>query len=398
MAMQQSQQQQQQHGNSFTSPLAGLPKAQLYDIMSQVKALIDQNQQQARQILIDNPMLTRALFQAQIMLGMVQPPNVMLNIQQNPLQQQPAQVGPLPSVQSSQTLPAKVGAQSEPNSSQTMIPARQQQPPQPSISMPLPSIPPSTFPSQAPSGLSAPQTKSFLNVQAPSMPPVQSSQIPNVSLPAPPPPHYSTLPPHLPMAPIQLQQALQNPGLFNQSLQPPLPFHPRPVAMPPFTHQLHPQMPHTLGLQHSNAPQLLLSQPLFHSGIPPSSFLQGQPPRPSQPPGPPPQRLYQQAGSSHVGPDYGTQAGTSMQTDRGSPWGPGPSETTAAGTQLLGPPPMASGQMASCFSVQQPRTPALTPEMEKTLLQQVMSLTPEQINLLPPEQRNQVLQLQEMLR
>lgn len=40
----------------------------------------------------------------------------------------------------------------------------------------------------------------------------------------------------------------------------------------------------------------------------------------------------------------------------------------------------------------------LTPEMEKALLQQVMSLTPEQINLLPPEQRNQVLQLQEMLR
>lgn len=40
----------------------------------------------------------------------------------------------------------------------------------------------------------------------------------------------------------------------------------------------------------------------------------------------------------------------------------------------------------------------LTPEMEKALLQQVMSLTPEQINFLPPEQRNQVLQLQQMLR
>ncbi|WOK91537.1 hypothetical protein Cni_G00228 [Canna indica] len=393
MAMQQSLQQQQQPGSNFTSPFAGLPKAQLYDIMSQMKALIDQNQQQARQILIDNPLLTRALFQAQIMLGMVQPPNVMPNIQQKPSKPQPAQVGSPPSVQSSQTLPAQVRAQSEPNSSQTLIPARQQQPPQPSNSMPLPSIPPSTFPSQAPSGLSVPQTKSFSNVPIPSMPPVQSSQIPNVSLPAPPP-YYSTLPPHLAMAPIQLQQALQNPGIFNQTLQPPLPFHPRPVAMPPFTHQLHPQMPHTLGLQPSSAPQLLLSQPLFHSGVPPpSSFPQGQPPLPNQPP---PQRLYQ-AGSSHVGPDYGTQAGTSMQTDRGSPWGPGPSEATTAGTQLLGPPPMASGQMASGISVQQPR-PVLTPEMEKALLQQVMSLTPEQINLLPLEQRNQVLQLQEMLR
>jgi hypothetical protein len=40
----------------------------------------------------------------------------------------------------------------------------------------------------------------------------------------------------------------------------------------------------------------------------------------------------------------------------------------------------------------------MSSEMEKALLQQVMSLTPEQINLLPPEQRNQVLQLQQMLR
>lgn len=40
----------------------------------------------------------------------------------------------------------------------------------------------------------------------------------------------------------------------------------------------------------------------------------------------------------------------------------------------------------------------LTPEMEKALLQQVMSLTQEQINLLPPEQRNQVLHLQQILR
>lgn len=40
----------------------------------------------------------------------------------------------------------------------------------------------------------------------------------------------------------------------------------------------------------------------------------------------------------------------------------------------------------------------LTPEEEKALLQQVMSLTQEQINLLPPDQRNQVLQLRQMLR
>lgn len=47
---------------------------------------------------------------------------------------------------------------------------------------------------------------------------------------------------------------------------------------------------------------------------------------------------------------------------------------------------------AFCWIIQ------LTPEVEQQLLQQVMSLTPEQINLLPPEQRHQVHQLQQMLR
>ncbi|CAH9062641.1 unnamed protein product [Cuscuta epithymum] len=40
----------------------------------------------------------------------------------------------------------------------------------------------------------------------------------------------------------------------------------------------------------------------------------------------------------------------------------------------------------------------LTPDVESTLLQQVMSLTPEQLSSLPPDQREQVLQLQQMLR
>lgn len=123
-----------------------------------------------------------------------------------------------------------------------------------------------------------------------------------------------------------------------------------------------------------------------------------------------------------------------MQKDRGAPWVLGSSEITTVGTQLPGLPPIISGQMATGTSGQPPRAPPvkpsedflkyfslglnlvgmtkiilpvadpvfmvvqLTPEMEKALLQQVMGLTPEQINLLPPEQRNQVLQLREMLK
>lgn len=85
-----------------------------------------------------------------------------------------------------------------------------------------------------------------------------------------------------------------------------------------------------------------------------------------------------------------------MQIDRGSSWMPGPSENLAQHSGPQGTSSMVSAQIGAAN--QPPRPPALTPDMEKALLQQVMSLTPEQINLLPPEQRNQVLQLQLMLR
>ncbi|XP_065016025.1 cleavage stimulating factor 64-like isoform X1 [Musa acuminata AAA Group] len=245
-----------------------MSKAQLYDILCQMKALIEQNQQEARQILIDNPLLTRALFQAQIMLGMVQSPKVMSNTQQAWRQPQPAQVGQPQIVHSLQTVPAKVGEQSEPGSSQSLLSARQQHPTQPSISVPPASVPPLTFQWKAmPLPLSEPQTKGFLNLQVPSVTPIQSSQIQNISQPNPAAPHYSNLPSHMPMISVHPQQTLQNPGLVNQLLQPPLPLQPRQVAMQPFALQFHPRMPHSLGLQPSSAPQQLLSQPLFHTTL-----------------------------------------------------------------------------------------------------------------------------------
>ncbi len=54
----------------------GMSKAQLYNIMSEMKALIQANPSQARQVLMAQPQLTRALFQAQVLLGMVKPVDV----------------------------------------------------------------------------------------------------------------------------------------------------------------------------------------------------------------------------------------------------------------------------------------------------------------------------------
>ncbi|XP_008797821.2 cleavage stimulating factor 64-like [Phoenix dactylifera] len=383
-------------GDGLASQMAGMSKSQLYEIMRQMKILIDQNQQQAKRILIENPLLTRALFQAQIMLGMVQPPQVMPTIQQALSQPQSAQVVQQPNVQTAQSLPVQAGMQGQASLPQSSVSVKQQHPTQPSIALPSASVPPLNFQSQTMQSNpphSAQQTKSFLNTQAPlSLP--QSSQIHNLTLPPPAPPHYSILPSHMPIVSGQTQQPLQTAGLFNQPLQPPWPQQPRPPSMQPLSHQLHSQMPHALGFQPSSAHQQLLSHPMFHSGSnPPSSFSQGQPPLPSQPP---PQQLYQ--GGPHIGQDYSNQAGTSIQAERGAAWAPSLPEKAASGAQLPGPVPLVSGQTASGAGGQPPCPPPLTPEMEKALLQQVMSLTPEQINLLPPEQRHQVLQLQEMLR
>lgn len=61
----------QEHVNAV---LGGMSANQLYDLMQQMRAMIQSNAAQARHILISNPQLTKALFQAQILLGMVKPP------------------------------------------------------------------------------------------------------------------------------------------------------------------------------------------------------------------------------------------------------------------------------------------------------------------------------------
>lgn len=384
-------------GDGVPPSLAGMSKSQLYDIMSQMKTLIEQNKEQARQILIQNPVLTRALFQAQIMLGMVQPPR------SAPLISAPASQNPQSSAVSNQPPNVQTSAsfqgQSGPNPlkaqppNQTMLSSTQSQ-----------TIPPNTQTQAIPSHPLQPlkQPKAHLGVQSTPMSIPQSSQAPNL------PQHIASQQAPLHQLPIPSLSSQSQPPMHNSGsqymplqpqaqpqpqpqLQPPLPPQPRP-PLPGFPHQAHSQMGSNMGFQHSSGQQLHHSQHMFHQGTKPPaslgpSFPQGQPPLPGQnlPPS-----VYQ-AGSPHVGMDF-SQVGGSKQTDRGSTRIPGPPDNTIG--QLPGP--SFAGQVGP--SNQPPRQPPLTPEMEKALLQQVMSLTPEQINMLPVEQRSQVLQLQQMLR
>ncbi|TKY60930.1 Cleavage stimulating factor 64 [Spatholobus suberectus] len=386
-------------GEGLSANLAGMSKNQLYDIMSQMKSLIEQNQQQARQILIQNPMLTKALFQAQIMLGMVQPPQVVPKVQPMVSQnnQQSVQPTQQPNIQPAPLLPGHSGAQDQAGVSQTQIPLRKHQN-QPSVPVSS-AVPAMSHQSQPMAAHSLPMPQQPKGHLAPQVAPAslpQSSQLPNIPLPSL---HSSSQPLHptqMPTASSQLQQPLQTPGFPHMPLQLPLPPQIRPPAVPTFHPQYPLQMGSNLGFQHAGASHNL-PQSMFHPGTKPpvsvgSTFPQGQTPLPSQQSSQPPY----QVGNMPLGPDFGNQAGNAMQVDRGSSWMPGPSENLAHLSGPPGPPSIVSGQMGAA---NQPlRPPALTPEMEKALLQQVMSLTPEQINLLPPEQRNQVLQLQQMLR
>ncbi|CAJ1968262.1 unnamed protein product [Sphenostylis stenocarpa] len=386
-------------GEGLSVNIAGMSKNQLYDIMSQMKSLIEQNQQQARQILIQNPMLTKALFQAQIMLGMVQAPQVVPKVQPMVSQnnQQSVQPTQQPNTQPAPSLPGHGGAQDQAGVSQTQIPLRKHHN-QPSV--PVSSgVPAMSHQSQPIAAHSLPipqQPKGHLAPQVALASLPQSSQLPNI-----PPPSLHSLsqplhPTQIPTASSQLQQPLQTPGFPHMPLQSSVPQQIRPPpAVPAFHPQYPPQMSANLGFQHAGGSHNL-SQSMFHPGTKPpasvgSTFPQGQTQLPSQKSSQPPY----QVGNMPLGPDFGNQAGNAMQVDRGSLIA-GPSDNLAHLSAPPGQPYVVSGPMGAANQALRP--PALTPEMEKALLQQVMSLTPEQINLLPPEQRNQVLQLQQMLR
>lgn len=379
-------------GDGLASNLAGMSKNQLYDIMSQMKSLIEQNQQQARQILIQNPLLTRALFQAQIMLGMVKPPQpVPLPSTQPQAPQQPTQPPQLANVQVVHSTPSQVGSQEPPNVSQAQIPIRKQ--PQSQPSMPISSTPMQGFHSQPAPSQQVEQPRGHMNPQPTQLPHPQAAQVSNMpSLPfhsgsQPPAVHQ----PPMPHLPGHLQQPMQTGGVTHHALQPPLPPQPRPMQVP-----YQPAMSSNLNFPNSGIPQMPHSQPMFHpssrpGGMGPSLFHQGQLPLPNQSPHQSPYQM----GGSHLGTDFSNQGGTIAQMERGSPWPP-VSQGNTGGPPPPGPLPLGAGQMP--LGNQPPRVAPLTPEAEQALLQQVMSLTPDQINGLPPEQRQQVLQLQQMLR
>ncbi|KAI3975219.1 hypothetical protein MKX01_017538 [Papaver californicum] len=78
----------QQNGlcsDQLTHYLAKMSRNQMFEIMSEMKVMATQNKELARQLLLSCPQLPKALFQGQIMLGMVTPQVLQMpNIRQSP--------------------------------------------------------------------------------------------------------------------------------------------------------------------------------------------------------------------------------------------------------------------------------------------------------------------------
>ncbi|XP_047169460.1 cleavage stimulating factor 64 isoform X2 [Vigna umbellata] len=337
----------------LTLHLAKMSRSQLTEMISELKGMATQNKDLARQLLLSRPHLPKALFQAQIMLGMVS-----------------SQVLQMPNLR----LVSDQPSQSLMNEGQLA---------QPPLVQTLPGLPPHGQ-SKLQSGLT---------------PYAQEGQV-NTIL-------------HNPLAPNQLTA------------------HPKPPVQPRIPVQQHPNNPVLPGTL-SGQPNLLL--PSLRPGLGSLSVRPPIQPTTST-------ALNQQMhvsllqNSAHVGnstvghniqmvrPDANFQPGPSisvstsqllskesfsrpsklMKLDEGRstplstgmsdvPVTDGPSHTLGRSSLPVLATPKAEGQYSELQSSQLP------PDVESVLLQQVLNLTPEQLSSLPPEQQQQVIQLQQALR
>ncbi|KAG7589800.1 RNA-binding domain superfamily [Arabidopsis suecica] len=287
----------------LTLHLAKMSRSQLTEIISSIKLMAIQNKEQARQLLVSRPQLLKAVFLAQIMLGIVSP-----QVLQSPnIVQAPSHMTGS-SIQDTQL------------SGQNLLPPLAQR------SQQLSRAPQSQYP-----------------VQQSSKQPF--SQIPQ--LVAQPGPSSVNPPPRSQVkgetAPFQRQQgvpASTNIGYSSQTSVPNNAIQPSQVSHPALTNSVMQQGGQTVSLNYGKR---------INEGPPHQSMN-----RPSKM-----MKVDDRRTTSHPG---GHASNSTLPNQ-----------------------------------VQAPQT-RISPDVQSTLLQQVMNLTPEQLRLLTPEQQQEVLKLQQALK
>ncbi|XP_042415661.1 cleavage stimulating factor 64-like [Zingiber officinale] len=336
----------------LTHYLSRLSRQQLLEIMSEMKTLTTRCKPLVRQFLQSSPQLTKALFQAQIMLGMVTPQTI-AGIGQTSSQALSGQL----SKGSENQLP--VTSHTSGNLQQALLPLQQIQ------VQPQYQLPP------------LPQNQ-VLVVNA-------ADKTGVIAVP-------SRWPQSIGSVPVQPQQILQR--------HPPLPQLPVPTAVASLAHNTPLALPN-MHLQQSNLSHLT-SQPGLSSGpvqVSTSSGVQGST-WPS---------VLKKRGLDVGLADQTRMSGNlseqntypvkfqKLEDQTGATQKVSNPAVNAASLQKLGTSAATRSQVTPEIVHSQKPTLQLSSDVESALLQQVLSLTPEQLSSLSLEQQQQVIHLQKML-
>ncbi|KAJ9560606.1 hypothetical protein OSB04_005766 [Centaurea solstitialis] len=363
--------------DTLTHHLAKMPKGQLAEVLTELKTMATQNKEQARQLLLAHPQLSKAVLQAHIMLKTV-PPHMlqMPNARQipGPIAHPPLQGGPLGQPSSAQALPGLPPlAQNKPQLGFT--PQSQSQP------------------SLVPSQYAAPSLPLQPRFQSPQ--PMQHQVLQHSTLSVlPTSGNLQSL--HL-QPPVGLSNRAENQMATSSSIQPSLLQYPGQNASANIIQSsipTHPVLQENVfkqpsssigsatlnnGIKDHDKPQHLLHNPAWgpkvehHPNM--ASRLNGKD-QISHPP-----KLLK------------------MEDGRGSTFSPADVNVSASVMGSSQAVPLSGNQILKAGAMDsQKQNHELPSGIESALLQQVLNLTPEQLSSLPPEQQQQVIQLQQMLR
>ncbi|XP_021864646.1 cleavage stimulating factor 64 isoform X1 [Spinacia oleracea] len=361
----------------LTHHLANMSRSQLNQVIHEIKMLSMQNKDLARQLLLVSPQLPKALFQAQIILGMVTPQMLQMP---NLRQQTPNPAVPTPRPSMQHTLQGH-------------------RPPVQSLTG-LPSFTPLSSVSQNPLAHNQFSAPLPLHPQLrPQQPNLNQMVAPSQSTV----PAHSGLSSHLSTRPQPLS-GLHMPPVSSSSF--------RPVQAPPLQHPGH------AGIKTTQNVNL---QPTFQSHSDPG-YKVASSVRPASveaikkdtPVRAKTARDTTLASRTNTLKNLASVASVSdhkdsqdqmvrpskvmkLDNERGTPFSSAglatPSATAVASSSG------AAGQSSSLEAQNiEKQAPQFPPDVDPALLQQVLNLTPEQLSSLPPQQQLQVIQLQQMLR
>ncbi|XP_028799911.1 cleavage stimulating factor 64 [Neltuma alba] len=375
----------------LTLHLARLSRNQLTEIISELKAMATHNKELARQLLLSRPQLPKALFQAQIMLGMVTPQVLQMpNLRQvagetsQPLVDE-SQLGQSAVLQSLAGLPShaqiKLPSGLMPNIQETQasalhhnslvpnqLPAHPKPPLQPRIQLPQhpsnPVVQLGTLPGHSSSSLPSMRPQSSFGL--PVRPPIQLASSNSLNQPL-----------HL----LQHSGQIGNSSV-GQSIRM---IHPDAGFQPGSS--ISSGIPQSIGREADRSAKVVEDSNWAKKSSTYSNIALGSGEKTNEPlePFSRPSKLAKldDGRSSSF-----SAAVANVPVSKGS--------SHVLGSVSL--PVNATSKSEARYPEQQSSQAQLPSDVESVLLQQVLSLTPEQLSSLPPEQQQQVFQLQQALR